>query len=103
MLEIQKWLFHSATAELKNFAGDASALSILAALAVATLFGFVHALMPGHGKVALVSYYLGHPARFIAGVGTSAVVMLTHVGWSVVLVFAGFTVMRGISGGVRRG
>src|SRR6266516_5416170 len=70
MLEIQKWLFHSATAELKNFAGDSSASSVLAALAVAGLFGFVHALMPGHGKVALVSYYLGHPTRFIAGVAT---------------------------------
>ena len=75
MLEIQKWLFHSEITELKNFAGDASALSILAALAVATLFGFVHALMPGHGKLALVSYYLGHPARFITGIGTSAVLV----------------------------
>ena len=86
MLEIQRWLFHSATAELKNFAGGAGGLSVLAALAVATLFGFVHALMPGHGKVALVSYYLGHPARLIAGVGTSAVLILTHVGSAVMLV-----------------
>ncbi len=102
MLEIQKWLFHSATAELKNFAGDASALSVLTALAVATLFGFVHALMPGHGKVALVSYYLGHPARFIAGVGTSALLILTHVGSAAVLVLAGFTVIRATLGGAGR-
>jgi nickel/cobalt exporter len=102
MLEIQKWLFHSATAELKNFAGDASALSVLAALAVATLFGFLHALMPGHGKVALVSYYLGHPARFVTGIGTSAVLILTHVGSAAVLVLAGFTVIRATLGGVGR-
>jgi nickel/cobalt exporter len=102
MLEIQKWLFHSATAELKNFAGDASAFSVLAAMAVATLFGFAHALMPGHGKVALVSYYLGHPARLIAGVGTSAVLILTHVGSAAVLVLAGFTVIRATLGGVGR-
>ena len=102
MLEIQKWLFHSATAELKNFAGDPSASSVLAALAVAGLFGFVHALMPGHGKVALVSYYLGHPTRFIAGVATSAVLVLTHVGSAAVLVLAGFTVIRATLGGVGR-
>ncbi len=87
MLEIQKWLFHSATAELKNFAGDASALSVLTALAVATLFGFVHAL---------------NPARFIAGVGTSALLILTHVGSAAVLVLAGFTVIRATLGGAGR-
>ncbi len=102
MLEIQKWLLHSATAELKNFAGDTSALSVLTAFAVATLFGFVHALMPGHGKVALVSYYLGHPARFVAGIGTSAVLILTHVGSAAVLVLAGFSVIRATLGGVGR-
>ena len=102
MLEIQRWLFHSATAELKNFAGGAGGLSVLAALAVATLFGFVHALMPGHGKVALVSYYLGHPARLIAGVGTSAVLILTHVGSAVMLVLVGVTAIRATLGGVGR-
>jgi nickel/cobalt transporter (NicO) family protein len=102
MLEIQKWLFHSATAELKNFARGASALSVLTALAVATLFGFMHALMPGHGKVALISYYLGHPARLITGIGTSAVLVATHVGSAVILVLAGFTVIRATLGGVGR-
>ncbi len=102
MLETQKWLFSSATAELRNFASGASALSVLAALTVATLFGFVHALMPGHGKVALVSYYLGHPARYITGVGTSAVLVLTHVGSAAVLVLGGFTVIRATLGGVGR-
>jgi nickel/cobalt exporter len=58
--------------------------------------------MPGYGKVALVSYYLGHPARFIAGVGSSAVLILTHVGSAAVLVLAGFTVMRATLGGIGR-
>lgn len=75
MFELQKWLFSLATADLKDFASGASAFSASAALAIATLFGSVHALMPGHGKLALVSYYLGHPARFITGIGTSAVLV----------------------------
>jgi nickel/cobalt transporter (NicO) family protein len=102
MLEIQKWLFSSATAELRNFTSGASALSVLAAMAVAMLFGFVHALMPGHGKVALVSYYLAHPARLATGIGTSAVLVATHVGSAVILVLAGLTVIRATLGGVGR-
>jgi ABC-type nickel/cobalt efflux system permease component RcnA len=66
------------------------------------LFGFVHAFMPGHGKVALVSYYLGHPTRLLGSIGTSAVLILTHIGSAVILVLAGFTVIRATLGGVGR-
>src|SRR6266536_749368 len=58
MFELQKWLFSLATADLKDFASGASAFSASAALAIATLFGSVHALMPGHGKLALVSIFI---------------------------------------------
>ena len=71
-------------------------------MAFAVLFGSVHALMPGHGKVALVSYYLGRPSRMIGGVVTSVILILTHVGSAIVLVLAGFKVMRMTLGGVGR-
>src|SRR5438132_960886 len=102
MLDIQRWLYGIAISELKNLGSGADIITLAGALGVATLFGFVHALMPGHGKVALVSYYLGHPARFVAGIGTSAVLILTHVGSAAVLVLAGFTVIRATLGGAGR-
>ena len=59
MVEIQGWLYGSATAALKGLSDGADFNALLAGLAFAAVFGFVHAFMPGHGKVALVSYYLG--------------------------------------------
>src|SRR5207248_280482 len=47
-------------------------------------------------------YYLGHPARLLDGVATSTILILIHVGSAVVLVLAGFTVIRATLGGVGR-
>jgi nickel/cobalt transporter (NicO) family protein len=62
MIEIQRWLSSAATGELRSIASGADVIRLASAMGVAALFGFVHALMPGHGKVVLVSYYIGHPA-----------------------------------------
>jgi len=102
MSEIQRWLYSSATTELRSLASGPDLITLANALGVAVLFGFVHAFMPGHGKVALVSYYLGHSARLLGSVGTSALLILAHVGSAVVLVLAGFTVIRATLGGVGR-
>src|SRR5437660_5004848 len=102
MSELQRWLYGSATAGLGGFAAGMELPALLASLAFAVLFGFVHALMPGHGKVALVSYYLGRPSRVLGGVVTSVILILTHVGSAIVLVLAGFKVIRITLGGVGR-
>ena len=70
--------------------GDMGA--IFAAMAAAVLFGAVHALMPGHGKV-LVSYPFGQPTKLREGVANGAILALTHVGLALVLVLAGFAVI----------
>src|SRR5262245_22337297 len=50
--DIQGWLYGGATAELRGLAGDFGAVKLLAAAALAAVFGMVHALMPGHGAAA---------------------------------------------------
>ena len=102
MIDLQRWLYESATSGLKSFAATPDFGDLAAGLAFAALFGFVHALMPGHGKVALVSYYLGNPARILGGIATSALLILTHAGSAVVLVVGGFAVLRQTLGGVGR-
>src|SRR5215813_13180494 len=102
MIELQRWLYGSATSGLTSLAAGADPRALLAGLAFAVLFGSVHALMPGHGKVALVSYYLGRPSRLMGGVVTSIVLILTHVGSAIVLVLAGFKVIRMTLGGAGR-
>src|SRR5215207_4246488 len=94
LFDIQRWLYENATSGLKSFAATPDFGDFAGGLAFAALFGFVHALMPGHGKVALVSYYLANPARVLGGIGTSALLILTHVGSAVVLVLGGFAVLR---------
>ena len=58
--------------------------------------------MPGHGKTVIVSYYLGRSAGLFGSIGTSALLVLTHVGSAVVLVLAGYLVIRRTIGGAGR-
>src|SRR6266571_1170372 len=102
MNDIQRWLYSSATGDLRSLAAGADLVTLANALGLAALFGFVHAWMPGHGKVALVSYYLGRPARLLDSAATSAILIFVHVGSAVVLVLAGFTAIRATLGGVGR-
>jgi len=100
--DVQGWLYGGASAELKGLAGGFDAAKLIAAMTIAALFGMVHAFMPGHGKTVIVSYYLGRPASILSSVGTSAILILTHVGSAVVLVLAGFIVIRRTIGGAGR-
>jgi nickel/cobalt transporter (NicO) family protein len=100
--DVQGWLYGGATAELKGLAAGFDATKLFLAMSIAALFGMVHAFMPGHGKTVIVSYYLGRPAHYLGSVGTSAILVLTHVGSAVILVLAGFIVIRRTIGGAGR-
>lgn len=102
MLELQRWLYAEAGAQLKSFADGMYPLTLLTGIGVAALFGLVHAFMPGHGKTVLVSYFLGRPAKVVAGLSASVILVLTHVGSAVLLVLAGFILIRRTIGGVGR-
>ena len=91
------WRFLSASnAGSTKVSGKASVKSlketlrfVWLAMATAMLFGAIHALMPGHGKIVLVSYHLGKPSNAIAAFTNGAILALTHVGLAVALVLAG--------------
>jgi nickel/cobalt transporter (NicO) family protein len=102
MLELQRWLYAEAGAQLKSVASGIDPLTLLTGIGIAALFGLVHAFMPGHGKTVLVSYFLGRPSRVVAGLSASIILVLTHVGSAVVLVLTGFMVIRGTIGGAGR-
>ena len=73
--DIQGWLYGGATAQLKGVAAGVDPFKLLAAMTIAAVLGMVHALMPGHGKTVIVSYYLGHPARLVGSIATSAAII----------------------------
>ncbi len=102
LVDVQGWLYGGAAAELKSIAAGMGLLNLVAAMAIAAVFGLVHALMPGHGKTVVVSYYLGRPASVLSSLGTSVILVLTHVGSAIVLALAGIIVVRRTLGGAGR-
>jgi nickel/cobalt transporter (NicO) family protein len=90
MLELQRWLYSEAGAQLKSIAGGIDLITLLTGIGLAALFGLANAFMPGHGKTVLGSYFLGRPSKVIAGLSASIILVLTHVGSAVVLVLTGF-------------
>jgi ABC-type nickel/cobalt efflux system permease component RcnA len=90
LIAVQRWLY-GGMAEGMNATADLNGLPALVALAF--LFGAVHAFMPGHGKTVLVSYHLGRPGRWTEGLTTGTLLALTHIGSAVVLVLAGIAVI----------
>lgn len=102
IIDIQRWLYASATGQMRTLAAEPGGLAALAAMATAAMFGAVHALMPGHGKSILVSFHAGRPGRLVDGLLTSAILALTHVGSAIILVAAGFVVIQRTLGGAGR-
>jgi nickel/cobalt transporter (NicO) family protein len=89
--DIQRWLYEHIAAGMGEASGVAPMIGVLA---IALLFGSLHALMPGHGKSVLVSYHLGTKTRMLEGWLNGSLLVLVHVGSAVVLVLAGITVIR---------
>ena len=70
---------------------------------VGTAFGFgmLHALLPGHGKAILASYYAGK-GHIPGAIGSSVILILTHVGSAVAIVLSGLVVLQRTIGGAGR-
>ena len=63
-------------------------------LAIAFIYGVIHALGPGHGKFVIVSYFLGREVRVMRGVVMAVQVAIVHVIAAVVIVWVADTVLR---------
>jgi len=59
LIAIQRWLYVGMSAGLGE-AANAGLSNFARIMAIAFVFGAMHALMPGHGKTVLVSYHLAH-------------------------------------------
>ena len=95
LVGIQHWLYRGIGDGLASVAGG-DHRAIIFAMAAAILFGAVHALMPGHGKMVLVSYHLGQPSRPTTAFANGAILALMHVGLAAALVLAGYAVISNV-------
>ncbi|HEU4956389.1 MAG TPA: hypothetical protein VFT40_02040 [Sphingomicrobium sp.] len=92
LIDIQHWLYQGIGEGIGRVAGG-DHRTIWVAMATAMLFGAVHALMPGHGKIVLISFHLGKSSSPAAAFTNGAILALTHVGLAVALVLAGYAVI----------
>lgn len=100
IVQLQHWLYAGAVNALNamQHAGIADAPALLAA---AFGFGMLHALLSGHGKAVLATYYAGSGG--LAGALASSVLLIaTHVGSAVLLVLSGVVVLQRTIGGAGR-
>ena len=86
LIAAQRWLY-GGMAESMRSTSDMHGLPSL--IAIAFVFGTLHALMPGHGKSVLVSYHLGRRSRVVEGIATGVLLASTHVGIAIAFVIAG--------------
>ncbi len=72
---------------------------LLAGLLLAFLYGAVHAAGPGHGKLAVVGYFLSREARIVRGLAMGAQIAVLHVISAVVVVGLADLLLRRSFGG----
>jgi nickel/cobalt exporter len=100
--ETQGRLYANATGQLQALSENFGFASVAGVALTAVLFGAVHALMPGHGKIMLVSYHGAQPGRVRDAIVTSSILALTHVGSAVLIVLGGFMVLQRTLGSAGR-
>jgi ABC-type nickel/cobalt efflux system permease component RcnA len=86
LFAIQRWIYDSLTADLREFATDRNWFALIAVLPAGVLFGALHALTPGHSKSILASYLLATRLAPLRAILVSTILALTHVGSAVLIV-----------------
>jgi ABC-type nickel/cobalt efflux system permease component RcnA len=100
IVELQRWLYMGAVDALKAL-GTTGLAGLPVLIATAFAFGMLHALMPGHGKAVVASYYAGD-GRLLGAIGSSALLIMAHVGSAVVMVLTGFVILQRTIAGAGR-
>jgi ABC-type nickel/cobalt efflux system permease component RcnA len=70
-------------------------LALLTAVGLAFLYGVFHAAGPGHGKMLVISYFLGRDSRLAEGLRMGVRIALTHVASALAIVAALFLLFEG--------
>ena len=85
LFSVQRDIHASLTADIAVFADSREWQGLVLMLPLGILFGFVHALTPGHSKSVLAAYVLGSGLRPYRAMFASFVLSLTHIGSAVFL------------------
>jgi ABC-type nickel/cobalt efflux system permease component RcnA len=68
--------------------------SFLLFLILSFVFGVIHALGPGHGKIIVYSYFLSHPGKYVHGMLMSNLITFMHVFSAVFIVLIFYIALK---------
>ena len=94
IVEFQRRLNAEIADSMRAIGRDGSLPGFLLALAFAFAYGAIHAFGPGHGKLVIVSYFLGREVRVARGVAMAAQIAVVHVIAAVVIVWLADLALR---------
>ena len=94
IVEFQRRLNAEIANSMRAIGRGGSLPSFLLALAFAFAYGAIHAFGPGHGKLVIVSYFLGREVRVVRGVAMAAQIAVVHVIAAVVIVWLADLALR---------
>ena len=94
IVEFQRRLNAEIADSMRAIGQGGSLPSFLLALAFAFAYGAIHAFGPGHGKLVIVSYFLGREVRVMRGVAMAAQIAVVHVIAAVVIVWLADLALR---------
>ena len=94
VLRLQRHVQGTLAQEFRDASAGDDAFRPMIALALAIVFGSLHAIGPGHGKSIMMAYFAGQDARMRHGVTASVKLIVTHVGSAILLVLVAVTVIK---------
>jgi len=94
VISIQRSANANIAASMNSFDSGGETGAIFLGLAIAFLYGAVHAFGPGHGKFLIVSYFLGRESRVFRGFAMAAQIAVVHVIAAVIVVAVADAVLR---------
>lgn len=100
MIDMQRTMVRNIGRYMRDIKEGTSRSAIWVGIGFAFLYGAVHAVGPGHGKMVVASYFVGHEARIGKGLLMGAQIAVTHVLSAVILVSLVDLTFRQFLGGV---
>ena len=100
MIDMQRTMMRDIGRHMRDIKEGTSRSAIWVGIGFAFLYGAVHAVGPGHGKMVVASYFVGHEARIGKGLLMGVQIAVTHVLSAVILVSLVDLTFRQFIGGV---
>lgn len=96
ILKWNMWINKQIPKYMKSLKNSPNFMVVFTALFAAFIYGIIHTMGPGHGKMVVATYFLTQDAKFMQGVWLGVKTAFAHVAGAVVLVFTTDIALRSV-------